>query len=118
MDYNCFTKLIGIQRCNEIVNLKSCRYIVFSDVSAQAVSNWERGGYPDIVLLPQIANFFRIIIDELIGNDEAAKQADIESFKKIGFQLPIKVITRIKFVMIFTMAAFHLAVMACSIRTN
>lgn len=51
-------------------------------VSAQAVSNWERGGYPDIVLLPQIANFFRITVDELIGNDEATKQADIESFKK------------------------------------
>lgn len=51
-------------------------------VSAQAVSNWERGGYPDIVLLPQIANFFRITVDELIGNDEAAKQADIESFNK------------------------------------
>ncbi len=51
-------------------------------VSAQAVSNWERGGYPDIVLLPQIANFFHITVDELIGNDEATKQADIESFKK------------------------------------
>lgn len=51
-------------------------------VSAQAVSNWERGGYPDIVLLPQIANFFHITVDELIGNDEATRQADIESFKK------------------------------------
>ena len=51
-------------------------------VSAQAVSNWERGGYPDIALLPQIANFFHITVDELIGNDEATKQADIESFKK------------------------------------
>lgn len=51
-------------------------------VSAQAVSNWERGGYPDIVLLPQIANLFHITVDELIGNDETAKQADIESFKK------------------------------------
>ncbi len=57
-------------------------------VSAQAVSNWERGGYPDIVLLPQIANFFHITVDELIGNDEAAKQADIESFNHIQQEVP------------------------------
>ena len=36
-------------------------------VSSQAISNWERGGYPDITLLPRIANFFGITVDELIG---------------------------------------------------
>jgi len=51
-------------------------------VSSQAISNWERGGYPDITLLPRIANFFGITVDELIGNDEVSKQEDIESFKK------------------------------------
>lgn len=49
-------------------------------VSPQAVSNWERGGYPDITLLPRIANFFKISVDELIGNDEVNRQADIEAF--------------------------------------
>ena len=44
-------------------------------VSPQAVSNWERGGYPDITLLPSIANFFGISVDELIGNDEVSRQA-------------------------------------------
>ncbi len=52
------------------------------NVSPQAVSNWERGGYPDITMLPRIANFFKITVDELIGNDDAAKQADIEEYKK------------------------------------
>ena len=47
-------------------------------VSPQAVSNWERGGYPDITLLPRIANYFKITVDELIGNDEAGRNADME----------------------------------------
>lgn len=37
-------------------------------VTAQAVSRWEaNGGYPDIEMLPIIANFFHISIDELFG---------------------------------------------------
>lgn len=49
-------------------------------VSPQAVSHWERGGYPDITLLPRIANFFQISIDELFGNDDISRKADIENF--------------------------------------
>ena len=51
-------------------------------VSAQAISNWERGGYPDIVLLPLIADVFGITVDELIGHDEVTKEADIADFMK------------------------------------
>ena len=36
-------------------------------VSPQAISNWERGRYPDITLLPRIANYFGITVDELSG---------------------------------------------------
>ena len=37
-------------------------------VSAQAVSRWESGGsYPDIEIIPAIANYFHISIDELFG---------------------------------------------------
>ncbi len=49
-------------------------------VSPQAVSNWERGGYPDITLLPRIANYFKITVDELIGNDAATMAADMVDF--------------------------------------
>ena len=37
-------------------------------VSPQAVSRWEaNGGYPDMELMPAIANYFHISIDELFG---------------------------------------------------
>ena len=37
-------------------------------VTAQALSRWESGGsYPDMELLPAIANYFHISIDELFG---------------------------------------------------
>ena len=50
-------------------------------ISAQSVSKWERGeGYPDIELLPNLANHLNITIDELLGNDSAARQEDIRLF--------------------------------------
>ena len=45
-------------------------------VTAQAVSRWEAGGsYPDMELIPSIANYFGISIDELFGyqNDRDRK---------------------------------------------
>lgn len=37
-------------------------------VTGQAVSRWESGGsYPDVEMIPGIANFFGISIDELFG---------------------------------------------------
>ena len=39
----------------------------FVGVSAQAVSKWENGGVPDTELLPKIAAFFQVSIDELFG---------------------------------------------------
>ncbi|MBQ8398591.1 MAG: helix-turn-helix transcriptional regulator, partial [Clostridia bacterium] len=37
-------------------------------VTSQAVSRWEaNGGYPDMEMLPAIANYFHVSIDELFG---------------------------------------------------
>lgn len=36
-------------------------------VSAQAVSKWENGGVPDTELLPKIADYFNVSIDQLFG---------------------------------------------------
>ncbi|MBR5410430.1 MAG: helix-turn-helix transcriptional regulator [Clostridia bacterium] len=47
-------------------------------VTAQAVSRWEKGiCYPDMELIPPIANFFGVSIDELFGYDnERTKKID------------------------------------------
>ena len=50
-------------------------------ISAQSVSKWECGdGYPDIELLPNIANHLKISVDALIGNDSEGKKEDIAYF--------------------------------------
>ena len=54
-------------------------------VKSQAVSRWEaNGGYPDMVMIPSIAHYFGISIDELFGyEDERAKKID-ELVEKIN----------------------------------
>lgn len=48
-------------------------------VTAQAVSRWEGGGsYPDMELLPSIANYFGVTLDELFGyNGVHARRIDL-----------------------------------------
>jgi transcriptional regulator with XRE-family HTH domain len=44
-------------------------------VTAQAVSRWESGGsYPDMEVIPSIANYFGVSIDELFGYDNVREK--------------------------------------------
>ena len=53
----------------------------FLGISFQAVSKWERGeSYPDIEMLPVIALFFEITIDELLGIDKSVKEEKIKTY--------------------------------------
>ncbi len=47
-------------------------------VTSQAVSRWEaNGGYPDMEMIPSIANYFGVSIDELFGyNNERSQRID------------------------------------------
>lgn len=53
-------------------------------ISNQAVSKWETGqSYPDVELLPKIADFFEITLDELFGRAFAPKVSDGTVSKEI-----------------------------------
>lgn len=62
-------------------------------VTSQAISRWEaNGGYPDMEMIPAIANYFHISIDELFGycsdREEKIKRILAEAdgvFEKQGF---------------------------------
>lgn len=50
----------------------------FMGVSKASVSKWETGqSYPDITFLPQLASYFNISIDELIGYEPQMEKEDI-----------------------------------------
>ena len=50
-------------------------------VSCQSVSRWELNiCYPDMELLPTLANYFGISIDKLLSNDTDSKEADQQRF--------------------------------------
>ena len=52
-------------------------------VTPQAISRWEsEGGYPDIELLPMLADFFSVSIDELLGYKLSQREEEILTIKK------------------------------------
>jgi len=52
-------------------------------ITFQAVSRWESGiCYPDLEILPLIANIFSVTTDELLGVDITKKEAKIEEYRK------------------------------------
>ena len=52
-------------------------------VTPQAISRWEsEGGYPDIELLPALADFFSVSIDELLGYKLSVREQELANIKK------------------------------------
>ena len=60
-------------------------------VSTQAVSRWETSvSYPDITLLPLIANVFNVTVDYLLGTDKFKNDKLIEEVKKEYHKYQVK----------------------------
>ncbi len=58
-------------------------------VSPQAISRWESGAtYPDITMLPTIANFFEVTLDDLMGMENIRDESDLnkilDEYRKNG----------------------------------
>lgn len=52
-------------------------------VSFQAISKWERGdGYPDIEMLPVLADYFAVSVDELLGVSETEKKSKYDEINR------------------------------------
>ena len=60
-------------------NLTQEKLADFLGVSFQSISKWERGDtYPDITMLPSIASFFNVSVDELLGVNKAKEEEEIK----------------------------------------
>ncbi len=61
-------------------------------VSKASVSKWESGlSYPDILLLPELATFFNVSVDELLGYSPQLTREDIKKiYKKLSHEFASK----------------------------
>ena len=75
--------LIGenIKRLRTERNITQEQLAEVLNVSAVAVSKWERGDtMPDIAMLPRLAYYFQVTIDELMNYDTCAVDLEIKTF--------------------------------------
>lgn len=63
----------------------------FLGVTFQSVSRWERGeGYPDISILPSIALFFNVTVDDLLGVSKVQNEQKINKLIELYDTMKLK----------------------------
>jgi len=68
----------NIKRLRRAKDVTQERLAEILNISAPAVSKWERGEtLPDITLLMPLASYFNVSVDDLMGYDEARAQAEL-----------------------------------------
>lgn len=75
----------GLRIAENLVRLRHDRNVTqkeladFMGVTKASVSKWESGRtVPDVLLLPQIASFFGVTLDELVGYEETLSREQIQ----------------------------------------
>ncbi len=80
MDVNMKDKLRELRRKKNVTQEALANHL---GITPQSVGKWERGeGFPDITLLPAIALYFGVTVDELLGVEEARKEAKLAAYDR------------------------------------
>ena len=73
-----------IKRIRRERNLTQEEVAAHLGISFQSISKWERGdGYPDITMLPALAHYFQITVDELLGISEIEKNNKYDEINRL-----------------------------------
>lgn len=73
-------KIKSLRKQQNITQEKLAAYL---NISYQAISKWENNtALPDITLVPQIANFFGVTADELLGMKEAEENKELNTYEE------------------------------------
>lgn len=76
MELNIGNKIKELRKQQNITQEKLAAYL---NISYQAISKWENGtAYPDITLVPRIANFFNVSTDTLLGMKSKCDDNELE----------------------------------------
>ena len=75
------TRLRTLRRARNLTQEEVAAHL---GISFQAISKWERGdGYPDITILPALASYFAVTVDDLLGMDEIAAEEKYREVNRI-----------------------------------
>lgn len=84
MSFNISEKIKALRKEKGVSQEKLAQYL---NVSFQAVSKWENGNtYPDISLLPEIARFFGVTVDELLSVEKLDEEKLFEEYREKAFE--------------------------------
>ena len=77
-------KIKELRKAQTVTQEKLADYL---NISYQAVSKWENGlALPDITLLPQLASFFGVTADELLGVTKPEQSEELTQYEKQYFE--------------------------------
>lgn len=73
-----------IKRIRRERNLTQEEVAAHLGISFQSISKWERGdGYPDITMLPALAHYFQITVDDLLGISKIQKDNQYNEINRL-----------------------------------